>query len=123
MKRIAIAIAICILTIGLTSARAGDTKIFHGEISDSQCALNVHSLTRSHEEMLKSKHMGGTAAECALYCIQHLGGNLVLSSKKDVYHLDDQNLAIKFVGKKVKLAGVLDSKNGTLHVEKIELEP
>jgi hypothetical protein len=30
---------------------------FHGEISDSQCALNVHSLTNSHEEMLKSKSL------------------------------------------------------------------
>ena len=73
--------------------------------------------------MLKSKHMGGTPAECALYCIQHLGGNLVLSAKKDVYHLDNQNLLIKFVGKKVKLSGVLDSKNNTIHVENIELMP
>ena len=37
-------------------------QIFHGEIGDTQCALNVHSMTRSHTEMLKSKKMGGTPA-------------------------------------------------------------
>jgi hypothetical protein len=123
MKRAAISLACCVLAIGLCSALGEETKVYHGEISDSQCALNVHSLTRSHQEMLKSKNMGGTPAECALYCIQHLGGNLVLSSKKDVYHLDNQNLAVRYVGKKVKLTGVLDPKNDTLHVVKIELEP
>ena len=46
---------------------AQNAQIFHGEISDSQCALNVHSLTRSHQEMLKSKSMGGTSNTCAVY--------------------------------------------------------
>jgi Protein of unknown function (DUF5818) len=123
MKRVVLFIAAFALSGGLYAAHAEDAKAYHGQISDSQCALNIHSLTRSHEEMLKSKHMGGTPAECALYCIQHLGGNLVLASKKDVYHLDNQNLAVKYVGKKVVVTGVLDSKNDTLHVEKIELEP
>jgi len=116
-------LVLLLVTIGTAAAPAEDAKSYVGEISDSQCALNVHSLTRSHEEMLKSKHMGGTPAECALYCIQHLGGNLVLSSKKDVYHLDNQGLAIKYVGKKVKVTGVPDAKPDTLHVEKIELLP
>jgi hypothetical protein len=47
-------------------------RVFHGEISDSQCAMNVHSLTRSHQEMLKSKEMGGTPNTCSNYCIEHL---------------------------------------------------
>lgn len=29
-------------------AYAQDARVFRGEVSDSQCALNVHSLTRSH---------------------------------------------------------------------------
>jgi hypothetical protein len=123
MKRAFISIALAVLAMGWHAAHAEEAKVYYGEVSDSQCALNVHSLTRSHAEMLKSKHMGGTPAECALYCIQHLGGNLVLSSKKDVYHLDNQELALKFVGKKVKLSGVLDSKNDTIHVVKIEPQP
>ena len=123
MRRFTVAMGLFLLALGLCAVQGEDAKVYYGKISDSQCALNVHSLTRSHQEMLKSKHMGGTPAECALYCIQHLGGNLVLSAKKDVYHLDNQNLLIKFVGKKVKLSGVLDSKNNTIHVEKIELMP
>jgi hypothetical protein len=30
-----------------------------GKVADTQCALNVHSLTRSHKDMLKSKTVGG----------------------------------------------------------------
>jgi len=64
------------------AACAQDSQVFRGEVSDSQCALNIHSLTRSHQEMLKSKSMGGTSNTCAVYCIEHLGGYLVLKSHK-----------------------------------------
>src|SRR5580693_10469461 len=91
---------------------------FKGEISDSQCAFNVHSLTKSHEEMLKSKSgaAGHTPATCSIYCIERLGGKFVLVSKKGVYHLDNQELPRKFVGGKVKVQGVLDAKTQILHV-------
>ena len=70
--------------------------------------------------MLKSKSMGGTSASCALYCITYMGGNLVLTTRKHVYRLDDQSLAKKFVGQKVKMNGALDSKTNTIHIDKIE---
>ncbi|MGO9124761.1 MAG: hypothetical protein ACLP6G_07705 [Terriglobales bacterium] len=97
---------------------------FHGKISDSQCAFNVHSLSRSHEEMLKSKSgaAGTNAASCSLYCIQQLGGKFVLASKQHVYHLDDQQLPRNFVGEKVKLHGILDAKTQIIHVVSIDLE-
>jgi len=103
---------------------AGDdlSWTFRGEIADSQCALNVHSLTRSHQEMLKSKSMGGTSASCALYCVRYLGGNLVLTSKKHVYHLDNQDLAMKYIGEKVLVEGTLDSKTDTVHIVKIRVD-
>ena len=113
-------VAAVALLAAATSLAAEDSRTFQGEISDSQCALNIHSLTRSHQEMLKSKSMGGTPAECSLYCIQHMGGHLVLSAKKDVYHLDNQELATGFVGQKVKLTGILDSRTHTIHVLKID---
>jgi hypothetical protein len=97
-------------------------KVFRGEVSDSQCALNVHSLTRSHQEMLKSKSMGGTASSCSLYCIKNLGGELVLAAGKTVYRLDKQDAAREFVGEKARITGTLDPKTKTIHVEKIELE-
>src|SRR5271166_1851052 len=105
--------AICCAAGILAAAAAAygqNMQVFHGEVSDSQCALNVHSLTRSHQEMLKSKNMGGTSASCALYCIKYLGGNLVLTSKKHVYHLDNQELAMQYIGEKVLVEGTLDSK-------------
>ena len=95
-------------------------RTFIGEIGDSQCALNVHSLTRSHKEMLKSKSMGGTAADCANYCTKYLGGHFVLVVKNDVYHLDDQARAQVFAGRQVKLTGTLDAKSSTIHVMGIE---
>jgi len=112
--------------LALAGAAYGQNeKMFRGEVSDSQCAMNVHSLTRSHQEMLKSKSMGGTANTCAMYCIEHLGGYLVLSSGKDgtdVFRLDRADMVHGFEGQKVKLTGVLDAKAKEIHVLKIELE-
>ena len=96
--------------------------VYHGEVSDSQCALNIHSLTRSHQEMLKSKSMGGTANTCSVYCIEHMGGYLVLSAGKNVYRLDRPDLVHGFEGQKVKITGVLDVKANQIHVLKIDLE-
>jgi hypothetical protein len=96
--------------------------VFHGEVSDSQCALNVHSLTRSHQEMLKSKSMGGTSNTCSVFCIEHLGGYLVLSSGNDVYRLDRADMVHGFEGQKVKITGTLDPKLNQIHVLKIDLE-
>jgi len=104
------------------AAQGQGTRVFRGEVSDSQCALNVHSLTRSHQEMLKSKSMGGTSNSCAVYCIENLGGSLVLSSGKDVFRLDRPDLVHGFEGQRVKVTGTLDHKTNQLHVLKIELE-
>lgn len=98
------------------------TRVFRGEVSDSQCALNVHSLTRSHQEMLKSKSMGGTANTCTLYCVEHMGGYLVLSAGNDVYRMDRADLVHGFEGQHVKVTGTLDSKTNLIHVMKIDLE-
>src|ERR1700732_2304665 len=121
MNQAAICCAAGILSLA-SIAYAQNTKVFRGEVSDSQCALNVHSLTRSHQEMLKSKSMGGTSNSCSVYCIEHLGGTLVLSASKDVYRLDRPDLVHGFEGQKVKITGTLDSKLNQIHVLKIELE-
>ena len=98
------------------------SRVFHGEVSDSQCALNVHSLTRSHQEMLKSKSMGGTSNTCSVYCIEHLGGYRVLSAGNNVYRLDRADLVHGFEGRRVVITGVLDTKLNQIHVLKIDLE-
>jgi Protein of unknown function (DUF5818) len=118
---------IVIVAISWTfTAFAGEPEpaTFKGQISDSQCAFNVHSLTKSHEEMLKSKSgaAGHTAATCSIYCITQLGGKFVLTSKGHVYHLDNQDLPRRFVGEKVKLRGTLGEKGESIHVVSIDAE-
>jgi hypothetical protein len=119
MSKIVILSLVWVLT---ASAGTQEPTTFKGEISDSQCALNVHSLTKSHEEMLKSKSgaAGHNAATCSIYCITQLGGKFVLTSKGHVYHLDNQDLPRRFVGQKVKLHGTLDAKGDVMHVISIE---
>jgi hypothetical protein len=113
----------CVAVLALVSAAYGqNTRTFHGEVSDSQCALNVHSLTRSHQEMLKSKSMGGTSNTCTVYCIEHLGGYLVLSAGKDVYRLDRTDLVHGYEGQRVIVTGTLDTKVNQIHVLKIDLD-
>jgi len=111
------------LLVAVLLAHAGDDKpqTLRGEIGDTQCALNVHSMTRSHTEMLKSKKVGGTPSACASYCVQYLGGDFVLSSKNEVYRLDNQERVGLFAGQKVKITGTLESKSKTIHL--VDIEP
>ena len=125
MKGIAISIALLTLAFSLPAlASDEEPKTFRGEISDSQCALNVHSLTQSHDEMLKSKsgEAGKTAASCSQFCVIHLGGKFVLVSKGHVYHLDNQEMPRGFIGEKVKVHGELDPKTEIIHVFDIKAE-
>jgi len=120
MKRLTtVAMVLGLFWLTLARAATDENRAFFGEIADSQCAMNVHSLSRSHQEMLKSKSMGGTPASCALYCIKYLGGEFVLATKSDVYRLDDQERVAKFAGEKVKIVGT-QPKKGTLHIVTIE---
>lgn len=96
-------------------------QTFTGEIADTQCALNVHSLSRSHNEMIKAKRMGSNAASCARYCVRNMGGSFVLlHDKQVVYRLDDQARAEAFAGQKVRIQGNLEQESNTIHVSSIE---
>lgn len=115
-------IAFVLATTVWSSAADQQAETFKGEVSDSQCAMNVHSLTRSHKEMLKGKSMGTTAAECSTYCIQNLGGRLVLAATKDVRYLDRPDLVTPYLGKKVMVRGTLDRSTNLIHVLDIKSE-
>jgi hypothetical protein len=111
-----------VLTIFLTIFAAGlsHAATFRGEIGDSSCALNVHSLSRSHQEMLKSKSFGTTAADCARHCVAHQGSSFVLVVKNDVYRLDNQQEAEKWAGQTVIVTGDLDAKKSAITVKSIQ---
>ncbi len=101
-------------------ARGGDEKTFKGEIADSQCALNVHSLSQSHKEMIEMKPEVKTSADCARYCVKERGGIVVLQTPDKVYKLDAQILAEQWAGLKVKVLGTLDPKTEVITVRNIE---
>lgn len=118
-SRIALMVLVFALGVGCIAAADKD-QTFTGEIGDSQCALNVHSLSRSHDEMLKRKSIGTTAADCARYCVKNLGGVFVLQVQDKVYKLDNQDLANRNAGLKVKVTGVLDAATNTIAVRSME---
>lgn len=103
-----------------TQANSGEEKTFVGEVADSQCALNVHSLSQSHKEMMAMKPDIKTEADCARYCVKERGGRYVLQIKKNVYKLDKQELAEPLVGLKVKVVGILDPKTETIAVHSMD---
>jgi Protein of unknown function (DUF5818) len=96
-------------------------EVFKGVIADSQCALNVHSLSKSHKEMLQDKTIGGSPSDCVWYCVKERGGRFVLQDKEKVYKLDDQTLTREFAAQRVQVTGTLDAQTNTIHVHRIEL--
>ncbi len=118
MRKLLLTIAIAVATI---SASAQSVKtVFIGEISDSQCATNVHSKTQSHTEMTATHAMGNSKADCVRTCVKKMGGQFVLLTPEGkVYRLSDQKTPDQFAGGHVKVHGTLD-KSGTITVEKIE---
>ena len=106
----------------LVASASGGTQrtSFFGEISDSQCAMNVHSLSRSHEEMIKRGTLGTDAASCSRACVRR-GGEWVLRSGEKVYHLLYQEGVEQFAGQKVAVIGTADSQTNTIDNYHIEL--
>src|ERR1700689_5418262 len=102
-KRCMLLFAGLALAAALTSGptRSAD-DVFRGVIADSQCALNVHSLSKSHKEMLQDKTIGATPSDCVWYCVKERGGRFVLQDKEKVYKLDDQTLTRQFAAQRVQ---------------------
>src|SRR5215471_5863649 len=114
-------VAFFVLTVAL-SCLAADRNVFLGEISDSQCAMNVHSLSRSHQEMIEKRTMGTDAPSCARACIRR-GGEWVLRAGNDVYRLKNQAGMELFAGEKVRVTGALDPKTNSIDNTHIEVFP
>jgi len=114
-------VASFVLTVAL-SAFAADRNVFLGEISDSQCAMNVHSLSRSHREMIEKRTMGTDAPSCARACIRR-GGEWVLRAGDDVFRLKNQAGIDLYAGEKVRVTGALDPKTNSIDNTHIEVFP
>jgi hypothetical protein len=111
------------VTLANVPARAQTERTFDGEVADSQCAMNVHSLSRSHREMIEMGKAGNTPSECTHYCVTHRGGKYVLQAKGEVYKLDRQDLAESMAGLRVRITGTMDPKTNTIQVRTLEPMP
>lgn len=118
MKKFLLMFVVAVVAVSMSAQ--SERNVFVGEISDSQCATNVHSKTRSHKEMIADHTMGDTKADCVRTCVKKMGGAYVLLTPEGkVYRLSDQEMPDKFAGEKVRIQGTVD-KSGTITVEKIE---
>lgn len=102
--------AIFALLVTVASSTAPSTQTFTGTISDDMCARADHS----------QMQMGSNDAECTTACVGAHGASYVLYDGKHVYRLSGRQTAEKFAGQSVKLTGVLDAKNQTISVERID---
>lgn len=112
---------IVLLVFAVLVTELSHAATFHGEIGDSSCALNVHSLSRSHKEMLKSRSFGPDAVSCARHCVVQFASWYVLVEKKNVYRLDNQEKAEKWAGQTVIVTGELDVKRNLITIGSIQL--
>jgi hypothetical protein len=101
-------ITVALLVASLIAAQA-QRRQFTGTITDNMCPAGDHSRMR----------MGSNDAECTIACIEAHGASYVLFDGKDAYNLSDQKAPEKFAGKKVTVAGTLDSKTRTIKVDSI----
>jgi hypothetical protein len=99
---------VSLLIIASLAAQPGK-RSFTGAVTDSMCATADHSRMK----------MGPTDAECTVACINSHGALYVLYDGKEAYTLSDQQTPEKFAGKKVTVAGTLDAKTKTIHVDSI----
>ncbi len=115
MKRWIALTVFAVLAAGLSEAAT-----FHGEIADSSCALNIHSLSRSHKEMLEATLSGPNAASCARHCVAQFSSSYVLVDKKNVYRLNNQEEAEKWAGLTVIVTGELDVKKNVITIKSMQ---
>ncbi len=90
----------------------------------AQPTTNPSSNTVSQDQSAPSQEDPNTATETQTFMgkIVKSGDKLVLTdpASKEIYQLDDQTKARKFLNKEVKVTGVLDASTGTIRVSAIE---
>ena|SRR5690349_14576239 len=113
-------IPVAVLTMAFSSmlllgqAKITSSKVFTGEIMDSQCAA-----MSGHEMMMKDEN-AKDAKDCTAKCVQDGGKYALYDAKaKKAYSLDDQAKAKEFAGQNVKVEGTVDKSGKTIHVTAI----
>jgi predicted secreted protein len=110
----------CVLFLAALSASA-KTRIFKGQIMDSECASNAHSVTHSHVEMAGMKGEIN-ARQCTILCVEQ-GDSVYMFLDQDGstgYKLSTPQKDLKqYAGDKVEITGELGDSGKLIHVTKI----
>ena len=117
MKRLALFGAVFLAAL----ATSANTRIFRGQIMDSECASNAHSTTQSHVEMAGMKGQIN-ARQCTVLCVEQ-GDSVYMLLDQDGstgYKLSTPQKDLKqYAGDKVEIVGELDNSRRLIHVTKI----
>src|SRR5271167_855108 len=105
MKWIVLSVATLALATGAVALGEG-SKAAQTSIPHSQVFL-MQNQSQTPPEV---KNFTGTIAKSGEQFVLREDGN------KTAYHLDDQQSAGKFAGKRVRVTGVLDASNNTIRV-------
>jgi hypothetical protein len=100
------------LLVAAALAASPAKQTFTGIITDDNCPKADHSIMR----------MGPTDAECAMACLEAHGALYGLYDGNEFHTLSDQRTPEKFVGKKVRVVGTLNTKTKTIQVDSITAE-
>lgn len=117
MKSLALPCIICVFALA-ASAR---TRIFKGQIMDSECASDAHSTTHSHVEMAGMKG-NISARQCTILCVEQGDSLYMFLDKNGVtgYKLTTPQKELKqYAGDKVEIEGELDKSGKLIRVTKI----
>jgi hypothetical protein len=114
-------LSLLIVLLSFLFAAKDPSIVVIGEISDSQCAFNVHSSDGGHAAMIKTHTLGRNAEECTLTCVR-MGGKYMLvdTVNNKLYHLANPERAADFAAKQVRVRGLVDSK-GVLSITTIDI--
>ena len=101
-----------------TSSAKTSENAFEREIMDEHCAqMGSHQMTMKETSL-------ATADLCTTYCIdfRKTKGRYVLynAATKMIYQLDDQQQAMFFGGRKVRVTGTYNPTTKTVHVKDIQ---
>lgn len=118
MKSLALPCAILLLAL-IASA---NSRIFKGQIMDSECATDAHSATHSHVEMAGIK--GNISnRQCTILCVEQ-GDSVYLFLDRDgktVYKLSTPQKDLKqYAGHKVEIVGEIEGEGKLIRVSKIK---
>lgn len=117
MKSLAIPCAILLVALAVSAK----TRVFKGQIMDSECASNAHSATRSHVEMAGMKGQLN-ARQCTILCVEQ-GDSIYMfldQSGQNGYKLSTPQTELKeYAGDNVEIVGELDDTGKLIHVTKI----